>query len=105
MKDRINQLIASGEFNHIDKFGNLLQNPDLFKRYSIMKYDYPYPIGNNMYKTTFCFFFYSSGYLIETFYCELEGLSKEMYNLKVNIYNHPCNDVNRSSDWEWVDVN
>src|SRR5258708_1960131 len=102
MIDELNKLFEAGAFNNIGRFSELLRNSELEKRYSIMKVDYPYQVGENEYKTTFCFFFYSSGYLIETFYCEITGNDKELSSPKINCYSYPCNDIDRSDDWEWV---
>jgi hypothetical protein len=100
----INKLLNTGAFNNIEGFREFFLKPTLKKRYSIMKSDYPYPIGNNQYRSTFCFFFYSFGYLMETFYCEVTGSDKALSNAKINCYLYPCNDIGRSDDWEWVDV-
>ncbi len=70
-----------------------------------MKGDYPYPVDRYKFRTTLCFFFYSNGYLSKTFYCEVTGLGKQLLSTDINCYPYPCNDIGRSDDWEWVNVN
>ena len=104
MKDKISKLINNGSLNDLKIFGDLLLNNNIKKKYSILKNNKPYPLGNNLYKLTFCFFFYSREYLIETFYCEIDGEGIGLNNERINFYRYPCNDVNRADCWEWVNV-
>jgi hypothetical protein len=104
IKEKINELLKSRTFSNDGIFGDFLASPHMSKRYSIMKGDEPYPVGNNIYKRSFCFFFYCKGYMVETFYCEIVGNGVDLNNERINFYQYPCNDVNRADCWEWVDV-
>lgn len=101
---KIRELLSNRLFNNDNNFGELLSNSSVVKKYSIMRTNNPYPVGEGFYRSTFCFFFYSSGCLIQSFYCELKGYGEELRYAKINCYQYPCNDVGRSDDWEWVDV-
>jgi hypothetical protein len=104
MKERINELIANGAFSSLSGFSDFLLNNNFYKRYSILKRDRPFPIGDNRYKSTFCFFFYLKGYLMRSFYCEVTGTGVNLENQMIKCYQYPCNDANRAECWEWVDV-
>jgi hypothetical protein len=103
IKEKINELLTK-TFDSDDYFAKFLSSSNFKKRYSIMKGDMAYSIGDNLYKQTFCFFFYFKEYLVETFYCEITGNGVELKNEKLKAYQYPCNDINRADCWEWVDV-
>jgi hypothetical protein len=105
IKEKINILLNIQDFSKSEKFNALLLGKSLTKKYSILKTDEPCHIGDNLYKENFCFFFYSEGWRINSFYCEIKGTGKTLSDAKIAAYEYDCNDVNRADCWEWVTVN
>ncbi len=103
VKSKINELLELKILH--EEVNKLMINPHVKKRYSITRNEEPYPVGDNIYQTPFCLFFYEQRYMIKSFLCYLVCIGADFNNAQIRFHDYYCSDVGRADCWEWVDIN